>query len=97
MILQNLSFEIQIDLENKTVTVEAGIRVYKLNEELWKDGLALSNLGSISDQSISGAISTTTHGSSINFGNMSTQVHRICHAIHNFMHFLYTILRPFSD
>lgn len=61
-------------MENKTVTVEAGIRVYKLNEVLQKNGLALSNLGSISEQSIAGAISTATHGSGINFGNISSQV-----------------------
>ncbi|GBC03040.1 hypothetical protein RclHR1_04960004 [Rhizophagus clarus] len=70
----NFNKIIEIDLENKTVTVEAGIRLYKLNEELQKNGLALSNLGSISEQSIAGAISTATHGSGINFSNISSQV-----------------------
>jgi L-gulonolactone oxidase len=71
-------------LENKTVTVEAGIRVYKLNEILWEKGLALSNLGSISEQSIAGAVSTATHGSGVNFGNISSQVR------HNLLYITFT-------
>ncbi|CAI2163959.1 9019_t:CDS:2 [Funneliformis geosporum] len=72
--MEKLNKIIEVDIEKKTVVVEAGARIDKLNECLWKHGLALSNLGSISDQSISGAISTTTHGTGINFGNQSTQV-----------------------
>ncbi|CAG8443904.1 7490_t:CDS:10 [Diversispora eburnea] len=63
-----------VDQDTKTVTVEAGIKIHQLNEELNKYGLALSNLGSISDQTISGAISTATHGTGINFGNLCSQI-----------------------
>ncbi len=45
--------------------MEAGIRLYELHVVLEKCGMALSNLGSISDQSIAGAIATATHGKNI--------------------------------
>lgn len=56
------------------LTVEAGMRVYQLNEYLRRHGLAIQNLGSISDQSIAGLISTGTHGSSQYHGLLSQQV-----------------------
>ena len=45
-----------------TATVEAGIPLWRLNEELGRRGLALSNLGDIDRQTIAGATSTGTHG-----------------------------------
>ncbi|KAK9475766.1 D-arabinono-1,4-lactone oxidase-domain-containing protein [Lipomyces japonicus] len=56
------------------VRVEAGIRIYQLNNILASRGLALQNLGSISEQSIAGLISTGTHGSSAYHGLISQQV-----------------------
>lgn len=56
------------------LTVEAGIRIFQLNEYLKKHSLAIQNLGSISDQSIAGLISTGTHGSSRFHGLVSQQV-----------------------
>lgn len=56
------------------VTVEAGIRLYELNDALAAQGLALQNLGSISDQSIAGVISTGTHGASCYHGLISEQI-----------------------
>ncbi|WP_353935388.1 FAD-binding protein [uncultured Synechococcus sp.] len=43
-----------------TISVEAGITIAQLNQELASRGLALANLGDIAYQSISGAISTGT-------------------------------------
>jgi L-gulonolactone oxidase len=37
-------------------------------------GLAMSNLGSISEQTLAGVITTATHGSGINYGVISTHV-----------------------
>lgn len=51
--------------------VEGGITLERLNEELASRGLALYSLGSISEQSISGAISTGTHGTGHMFGALS--------------------------
>lgn len=56
------------------LTVESGIRIYQLNDYLKKHKLAIQNLGSISDQSIAGLISTGTHGSSQYHGLVSQQV-----------------------
>lgn len=56
------------------VTVEAGIRIYQLNDLLDKEGLALQNLGSITEQSIAGLISTGTHGGSAFHGVVSRQI-----------------------
>jgi len=54
--------------------VQAGIRLHELSAALREHGMALSCLGSVSEQSIAGAIATGTHGSGIEFGNLSTQV-----------------------
>lgn len=56
------------------LTVEAGIRIFQLNEYLKQHNLAIQNLGSISDQSIAGLISTGTHGSTQYHGLVSQQV-----------------------
>lgn len=55
------------------VTVEAGIRIYQLSEYLAGKGYAIQNLGSISEQSVAGIISTGTHGSSPYHGLVSSQ------------------------
>ncbi|KAJ2253673.1 D-arabinono-1,4-lactone oxidase [Coemansia sp. RSA 455] len=57
-----------------TLTVEAGVRLHQLNSMLEQRGMALSNLGSISDQSIAGAIATATHGTGMAFGDMSSTI-----------------------
>lgn len=56
------------------LTVEAGCRVYQLNEYAKKNKLAIQNLGSISEQSIAGLISTGTHGSSKYHGLVCEQL-----------------------
>ncbi len=48
--------------EARQVTVQAGITLDRLNDELDRRGLAMANLGDIAYQTISGAISTGTHG-----------------------------------
>lgn len=55
------------------VTVDAGMRIYKLSEYLKERGYAIQNLGSISEQSVGGIISTGTHGSSPYHGLVSSQ------------------------
>jgi FAD binding domain len=47
--------------QKKRYTVQAGIRLKELIHNLTLDGLAMKNLGSITEQSIAGAISTGTH------------------------------------
>lgn len=72
--LDRLSGVEQVDRSARTATVLAGTRLHDLNLELWQHGLALSNLGDIDVQTLSGAISTGTHGTGARFGGLATQV-----------------------
>lgn len=50
------------------VRVLGGTPIRTVNEELWKLGLALPNMGGYDAQTISGVVSTSTHGSGLAFG-----------------------------
>ncbi|MFF9341395.1 MULTISPECIES: D-arabinono-1,4-lactone oxidase [unclassified Streptomyces] len=63
-----------VDPETGLVTVGAGMPLWKLNPLLASHGLALENMGDIDRQTVSGAISTGTHGSGVRFGGIATQV-----------------------
>ena len=65
---------LKVDKSTRRVVVQAGMRLNDLNNYLAGQGLALANLGHISEQSVAGAISTATHGTGIKYGNLSTQV-----------------------
>jgi L-gulono-1,4-lactone dehydrogenase len=56
------------------VTVEAGISLHRLSDELDARGLALENMGDIDRQSVAGATQTATHGTGLRFGNLSSQI-----------------------
>jgi L-gulono-1,4-lactone dehydrogenase len=64
-------------VEGNEVTVEAGIALNGLGEELRVRGLAMENQGDVDPQTLAGAISTATHGTGARFGNLSSQVARI--------------------
>jgi L-gulonolactone oxidase len=57
-----------------TITVEAGITLAHLSDELAVRGLALENMGDIDRQTIAGAVSTSTHGTGSAYGGLATQV-----------------------
>lgn len=65
---------LSIDASTGVVVMQSGIRLYDLCDALAKHDLAMPNLGSINEQSIAGAISTGTHGSSARHGLMSEDV-----------------------
>jgi L-gulono-1,4-lactone dehydrogenase len=65
---------VAIDREAMTATVEAGIPLWRLNDELAKRDLALSNLGDIDRQTIAGATSTGTHGTGLNYGSIAAAI-----------------------
>ncbi|KAM9063713.1 L-gulonolactone oxidase [Sarcophilus harrisii] len=65
---------LKVDKEKRQVTVEAGIFLMDLNVELRKYGLALSNLGAVSDVTAAGVIGTGTHNTGIKHGILATQV-----------------------
>jgi L-gulono-1,4-lactone dehydrogenase len=62
------------DAESRRVTVQAGISLSTLSEELDRRGLALENMGDIAYQSIAGATATATHGTGWHFGNISSRI-----------------------
>jgi FAD-linked oxidoreductase len=64
----------EIDVEKGRVKVRGGTKLSTLGEALLAYGVAQENIGDIDVQSISGAISTGTHGTGISFGTLSTQV-----------------------
>ncbi len=67
---------ISTDAATGQVVVEAGAKLKDLNGQLWERGLAFSNLGSIAEQSLAGAVSTATHGSGINHRILASQIQR---------------------
>lgn len=65
---------LDVNHEKHTVTVQAGMSLHKLHVVLKENNLSLSNLGSISDQSIAGVMATASHGTGAHFGCLSTFV-----------------------
>jgi len=63
-----------VDAARGRVTVDAGITLRTLADELDAVGLAMPNLGDINVQSLAGAISTATHGTGRALGNLATTV-----------------------
>ncbi len=72
--LDRMSGIVAADRATNTVTVLAGTRLHTLNEALWRLGMSMTNLGDIDVQTISGAISTGTHGTGAKLGGLATQV-----------------------
>jgi len=61
-------------VDGNEVTVQAGITIRELGEELRSRGLAMENQGDVDPQTLAGAIATATHGTGGRFGNLSSQV-----------------------
>jgi FAD-linked oxidoreductase len=72
--MDGLSSIIHADKDSGRVTVGAGTGLRKLNAGLAAFDLAMANLGDIDKQTISGAISTGTHGTGARLGGLATQV-----------------------
>ncbi|MGP4053152.1 D-arabinono-1,4-lactone oxidase, partial [Streptomyces sp. 2A115] len=64
----------KIDREAGTVTVEAGTSLKRLNVALAREGLSLTNMGDIMEQTVSGAISTGTHGTGRDSASIAAQI-----------------------
>ncbi|MEW2576131.1 D-arabinono-1,4-lactone oxidase [Streptomyces syringium] len=63
-----------IDRAAGTVTVAAGTPLRRLNETLSAHGLSLANMGDIMEQTVSGAVSTGTHGTGRDSASLAAQV-----------------------
>lgn len=72
--LKPMDAVVALDAKARTVTVGAGMSYGQLSPYLHQKGFALHNLASLPHISIAGAISTATHGSGSENGNLSTAV-----------------------
>jgi L-gulono-1,4-lactone dehydrogenase len=63
-----------LDRDTGQVTVQSGIGLSALNEALATYGLAMPNLGDIEYQTVSGALSTGTHGTGSKLGCLATTI-----------------------
>ncbi|MFF4490151.1 D-arabinono-1,4-lactone oxidase [Streptomyces sp. NPDC001544] len=63
-----------IDRDAMTVTVEAGTPLKRLNLALAREGLSLTNMGDIMEQTVSGATSTGTHGTGRESASIAAQI-----------------------
>ncbi|MFI8242368.1 D-arabinono-1,4-lactone oxidase [Streptomyces sp. NPDC085866] len=63
-----------IDRDAMTVTVEAGTPLKRLNAVLAREGLSLTNMGDIMEQTVSGATSTGTHGTGRESASIAAQI-----------------------
>jgi FAD-linked oxidoreductase len=65
---------LEVDERNCRVRVESGITIAALADALAEHGLALENQGDVAYQTVSGAVSTGTHGTGERLRNLSSQV-----------------------
>ncbi|MCU1592786.1 MAG: FAD-dependent oxidoreductase [Frankiales bacterium] len=65
---------LSVDQDAMQVTVESGMQLHALNTLLTAHDLGLTNMGDIDVQTVSGAISTGTHGTGRASGAISAQV-----------------------
>ncbi|MET9968321.1 D-arabinono-1,4-lactone oxidase [Streptomyces sp. NPDC006356] len=63
-----------VDRDAMTVTVEAGTPLKRLNMALAREGLSLTNMGDIMEQTVSGATSTGTHGTGRDSASIAAQI-----------------------
>ena len=62
------------DATTGLVTVEAGLPLHRLNPLLAEHGLGLTNMGDVDAQTVSGAISTGTHGTGRDSAGFAAQI-----------------------
>ncbi|MYS25229.1 FAD-linked oxidoreductase [Streptomyces sp. DvalAA-14] len=63
-----------VDPAAGTVTAEAGVQLRQLNAVLAEQGLSLTNMGDIMEQTVAGATGTGTHGTGRDSGSIAAQI-----------------------
>ncbi|SCZ94672.1 BZ3500_MvSof-1268-A1-R1_Chr12-3g04036 [Microbotryum saponariae] len=72
--IRRFTIDNDVDTTDTKFHAEGGIKLSALHPILHEHDLAISSLGSISDQTLAGCLSTATHGSGVNYGNLSSCV-----------------------
>jgi len=72
--LDRLDRLVSADPDTGRVVVQGGLPLHRLNALLAERGLGLTNMGDIDAQTVTGAISTGTHGTGRDSGALATQV-----------------------
>ncbi|KAF8154009.1 gulonolactone oxidase Lgo1 [Crassisporium funariophilum] len=65
---------LEVNTEKRYVVAQGGITLEALHVQLAKNNLAMINVGSISEQTLAGVVTTATHGTGIGYGVISTNV-----------------------
>ncbi|MQA24817.1 MAG: FAD-binding protein [Micromonosporaceae bacterium] len=77
LVLDAYASRVEVDQERRRARVQGGMTLRALNALLAEHGLAMSNLGDVDAQTISGAISTGTHGTGTRYGGLATFVEEL--------------------
>jgi len=72
--LSSYSRLLSADRTTGLVTVEAGLPLHRLNALLHDSGLGLTNMGDVDRQTVSGAVSTGTHGTGRDSAGFAAQI-----------------------
>lgn len=70
--LSDMAGEMTVADDRETVDAPAGWSLKRLTQELWANGLSLSNQGDVNPQSLGGALATGTHGTGKELGSLAT-------------------------
>jgi L-gulono-1,4-lactone dehydrogenase len=72
--LDRFADPVTVDAGTGLVTVQAGMTLKGLNALLLEHGLSLTNMGDVDGQTVSGAVSTGTHGTGRSSGSVAQQI-----------------------
>lgn len=75
--LQHLHGLVDVDPSLLQATVRAGTSLRQLGPLLWQHGQALINQGDVDPQTVAGACATSTHGTGVGLGSLSSVVRAI--------------------
>lgn len=70
-------FLFKVNIEKRFVHAQGGVTLQHLHAVLETHGLAMINLGSISEQTLAGMMTTATHGTGINHKVLSSHVQAV--------------------
>jgi FAD/FMN-containing dehydrogenase len=75
--MKNLNRVLEVDSNNKTVTVEVGMTLKDFNNRLLKENMAIETMPNVDEPTIGGILSNAVHGTKITIGTFIEQVEEI--------------------